>query len=72
MSSSLLTNTIHQAMLSLSSVGTSLDPFPNKPWFLGVCSTSLLKTLGKGEIARSEQFHCFPQYFLPVCNFHKI
>ena len=24
------------------------------PWFLRVCSTSLLKTLGKGEIARYE------------------
>ena len=22
-----------------------LNPFPNKPWFLRVCSTSLLKTL---------------------------
>ena len=26
--------------------------FPNKPWFLHVCSKSLLKTLGKGEIAQ--------------------
>ena len=24
---------------------TWFNPFPNKPWFLGVCSTSLLKTL---------------------------
>ena len=23
----------------------SFNPFPNKPWFLRVCSTSLLKTL---------------------------
>ena len=30
------------------------DPFPNKPWFLRVCSTSLLKTVGKGEIAHNE------------------
>ena len=46
-----------------------INPFPNKPLFLRVCSTSLLKTLytrteqfllfpqwGKGEIARYEEF----------------
>ena len=44
-----------------------LNPFPNKPGFLRVCSTSLLKTLwekekflvqhlGKGEIACNDQF----------------
>ena len=27
----------------------SLNPFPNKPWFLHVCSTSLLKTLWEKE-----------------------
>ena len=26
-----------------------LNPFPNKPWFLHVCSTSLLKTLWEKE-----------------------
>ena len=26
-----------------------LTPFPNKPWFLPVCSTSLLKTLWEKE-----------------------
>ena len=35
-----------------------VNPFPNKPWFLRVCSTNLLKTLwentvGKGEISHS-------------------
>ena len=41
-----------------------IDPFPNKPWLLRVCSTSLLKTLwGKGEIARNEQFLLFPTVF---------
>ena len=40
------------------------NPFPNKPWFLRVCSTSLLKTLReKGEIARNEQFLLFPTVF---------
>ena len=27
----------------------SINPFPNKPWFLRVCSTSLLKTLWENE-----------------------
>ena len=56
--------------------GFGFNLFPNKPWFLRVCITSLLKTLGKGEIARNEQFLLFPQCFLPIwrtfCHFHKI
>ena len=60
------------------------NSFPNKPWFLSVCGTSLLKTLREmekllvarnGEIARSEQYLFFPQCFLPVwrtfCCFDK-
>ena len=27
----------------------TFNPFPNKPWFLRVCSTSLLKTLWENE-----------------------
>ena len=27
------------------SAGRGINPFPNKPWFLSVCSTSLLKTM---------------------------
>ena len=51
--------------------------FPNKPLFLRVCSTNLLKTLWKkGEIARNEQFLLFPPCFLPFwrtfCHFHQI
>ena len=42
-----------------------INPFPNNAWFLRVCCTSLLKTLGKEEIARNEQFLLFPQCFLP-------
>ena len=41
----------------------SFNPFPNKPWFLRVCYTTLLKTLGKGEIARNEQFLLFHNVF---------
>ena len=53
------------------------NPFPNKPWFLRVCSRSLLKTLWeKGEIARNEQFLLFPWYFLPIwrtfCYFNQL
>ena len=51
------------------------NPFPNKPWFLRVCSTSLENTVGKGEIARNEQFLLFPQCFLLFwrffCHFHQ-
>ena len=28
---------------------TTINPFPNKPWFLRVCSTSLLKPLWEKE-----------------------
>ena len=47
-------------------VFSTLNPFPNKPWFLRVFNTGLLKTLWeKGEIARDEQFLPFPHFFLP-------
>ena len=54
-----------------------LNPFPNKPWFLDVCSTSRFEnTVGKGEIACYEQFLLFPQCFLPFWrtfyHFHQI
>ena len=53
-----------------------VSSFPDKPWFLRVCSTRLLKTLGRGEIACNEQFLYFPQYFLSIlrtfCHFHQI
>ena len=55
------------------------NPFSNKPWFLSVCSTRLLKTLWEKEkiartrllktlwekekIARNEQFPFFPLCF---------
>ena len=43
-----------------------INSFPNKPWFLHVCCTkSFENTVGKGEIARNEQFLFFPQCFLP-------
>ena len=30
-------------------IDLQFNPFPNKPWFLRVCSTSLLKTLREKE-----------------------
>ena len=47
-----------------------INPFPNKPWFLRVCSMSLLKTLC------NQRFLLFPQRFHPVWRtlgyFHQI
>ena len=44
-----------------------LNPFQNEPWFLRVCSISLLKTLWEKEKnARKEQYLLFPQCFLPI------
>ena len=38
------------AAMSRYASGTDhFDPFPNKPWFLRVCSTNLLKTLPEKE-----------------------
>ena len=53
----------------------SVNPCPNKPWFLRVYSTGLLKTLGKGETAHNKQFLLFPQCFLSIwkafCHFNQ-
>ena len=47
-----------------------LNPFPNKPWFLRVCSASLFEnTVGKGEIARYERFLLFPVFYARSTNF---
>ena len=40
-----------------------VNPFSNKPCFLHVYSTSLLKTLEKGEIVCNKQFLLFSQSF---------
>ena len=42
------------------------NPFPNKPWFLRLHYKAFENTVGKGEIARNEQFLLFPQCFLFV------
>ena len=38
-----------QNISSCQSTGRGINPFTDKPWILGVCSTSLLKTLWKKE-----------------------
>ena len=38
-----------ESIRQLPASPVSLNPFPNQPWFLSVCSTSLLKTLWEKE-----------------------
>ena len=40
-----------------------LNPFSNKPWFLRVCSTSLLKTLWEKEKLLATSNFPFPTVF---------
>ena len=43
-----------------------INPFPNKPWFLCVCSTSLLKTLWEKEkLLVTSNFSFFHNVFYP-------
>ena len=45
--------------LQMKLIWTILNPFPNKPWFLRVCSTSLLKTLREKEkLSNFSSSHC--------------
>ena len=53
----------------------SFNPFPNKPWFSRVFSTSHSKTLGEKEkLLVTSNFSLSPQCFLAVlrtfCHFH--
>ena len=59
-------NDIHVHVLRVVQLmGFSFNPFQNKPIFLHVRSTNLLKTLRIGEIAHNEQFLLFTKCFLP-------
>ena len=54
-----------------------VNPFPNKPWFLRVCSTSLLKTLWEKEkLLVTSNFSFSHGLFYPFgklcCHFHQI
>ena len=56
----------NQDFLLFSQCFLSVNPFPNKPWFLECLQyKSFENTVGKGEIANDEQFLLFPKHFLP-------
>ena len=43
-----------------------INPFPNEPWFLRICRTSLLKTLwGKEKLLVKSNFSIFLSVFYP-------
>ena len=46
-------------------------PIPKQALLLHVCSTRLLKTVGKGEIARNQQYLFFHSVFYPFTIFFK-
>ena len=49
------------------------NPFPNKPWFLSVCSTSLLKTLWEKEkLPVISPFPTVSSVLRTFCHFHQI
>ena len=56
--------------LSLYSIIPTFNPFPNKPWFLQVCSTSLLKTLREKEkLLVMSNFSFSHRVFSPLENY---
>ena len=60
-----------------SPLPTKFNPLPNKPWFLRVCSTSLLKTLlEKEKLLVTSNFSFFHSVFFSFaelsCHFHQI
>ena len=53
----------------------SINPFPNKDLVLRVCNTSLLKSLGKREIAHDKNFSfpkCFEPFWRTFHQYHEI
>ena len=48
------------------------NPFPNKPWFLRVCSTSLLKTMWAISPFPTVFSTVFIQYKIVVCKLSEI
>ena len=45
---------------------SAINPFPNKPWFLRVCSKSLLKTLWEKEkLLGTSNFSFYHSVFYP-------
>ena len=70
---SLISSVINFALLGTANCDKrSINPFQNKPWFLRVCSTSLVKTLWEKENLLVTSNIPFPtlfsirlEYFLP-------
>ena len=62
--------------ISLNNIWCRFNSFPNKPWFLRVCNTSLLKTLGEKEKLLVTSNFSISQCFLPIwktfCHFYQI
>ena len=70
-------NGIHSYLCIFSMSKPFFNPFPNKPWFLRVCSSSLLKTRWEKEkLLVTSNFSFSPECFLLVwrsfCHFHQI
>ena len=58
---------IHVAPCKTSRDGYVINPFPNKPWFLRICSTRLLKTLTEKEkLLVTSNFSFFHSVFYPI------
>ena len=57
-------------------ISQAINPFPNKAWFLRVCSIGLLKTLWENEKLLVTSNFSFSQCFLPFrktfCHFYQI
>ena len=53
----------------------SINPFPNKPWFLHVCNTSVLKTLWENEkflvMSNFSFSHSVFYLYGELCHFHQ-
>ena len=60
---------VYKILVPVKMLAGGINPFPNKPLFLYVCRTSLLKTVGKGGIARNEQYLLFPVFSILFENF---
>ena len=59
-------NKISSAKTIILRAAFGFNPFPNNPWLLHVCRTSLLKTLWeKKKLLKTSNFSFFPQCFSP-------
>ena len=53
--------------MTLQKLQNTFNPFPNKPWFLRVCTTNLLKTLWeKKKLLETSNFSFSNSVFYPL------